>query len=101
MPSKVKDKVGKYAHRYGRETAIAHFRGKYQQYSLKRTPVSNWQFSSPQKEVDRGRRTTRKIQQKRYTFIGWRRVAGKNKGSDYRNKTNTSCDFSEDGSFNW
>ena len=38
---KVKDKVGKYAHRYGTQTAIAHFCGKYQQYILKCTTVNN------------------------------------------------------------
>ena len=53
MPSKVKDEVGKYTHRYGTQAAIAHFRGKYLQYTLKRTTVNNWKrkFSNPQKEV--------------------------------------------------
>ena len=45
------------------------------------------------KEREIGRRTNRKIQQKRQTFTGWERVAGKNKGSDYQNKTNRNCDF--------
>ena len=36
-----------------RQAAIAYFRGKYQQYTLKRTTVYNWKrkFSNPQKEV--------------------------------------------------
>ena len=42
LPSKVKNEVGPYAHRYGTQAAIAHFRGKYQQYTLKRTTVNNW-----------------------------------------------------------
>ena len=53
------------------------------------------------KEREIGRRTNRKIQQKRQTFTGWERVAGKNKGSNYQNKTNRNCDFSENGNFNW
>ena len=53
------------------------------------------------KEREIGRRTNRKIQQKRQTFTGWERVAGKNKGSDYQNKINRNCDFSENGNFNW
>ena len=53
MPSKVKYEVGKYAHRYGTRAAIAHFREKYQQYTLKRTTVKNCKgkFSNPQKQV--------------------------------------------------
>ena len=55
LPSKVKDEVGKYAHRYGTQVATAHFRGKYQQYTLKRTTVNNWKckFSNPQKKPSR------------------------------------------------
>ena len=37
LPSKVIDEVVKYAHRYGTQAAIAHFREKYQQYTLKHT----------------------------------------------------------------
>ena len=53
MPSKVKDEVGKYAHSYRTQAAIAYFRGKYQQYTLKRTTVNNWKrkFFNPQKDV--------------------------------------------------
>ena len=53
LPSKVIDEVGKYARRYGTQAAIAPFRGKYQQYTLKRTTVNNWKrkFSNLQKEV--------------------------------------------------
>ena len=51
LPSKVKDEVGKYAHIYGTQAAIAQFRGKYQHC--------------------------------------------------YRKRTNRSCDFSENGNFNW
>ena len=42
LPSKVKDEVGKYAHRYGTQVAIAHFHVKYQQYTLNSTTVNNW-----------------------------------------------------------
>ena len=40
-------------HRYGTQVVIAHFRGKYQQYTLKRTTINNWKrkFSNPQKEL--------------------------------------------------
>ena len=31
LPSKVKDQVDKYAHRYGTQASTAQFRGKYQQ----------------------------------------------------------------------
>ena len=53
MPSKVRDKIGKYAHEYETQAAIAHFCGKYKQHTLKRTTVNNWKrkFSNPQKEV--------------------------------------------------
>ena len=53
MLSKVKDEFGKHAHRYGTQIAIAHFRGKYQQFTLKRTAVNNWKskFFNPQKEA--------------------------------------------------
>ena len=50
LPSKVKGKLGKYAHRYGTQVPIAYFCEKYQQYTFKRTTVSNWKwkFSNPQ-----------------------------------------------------
>ena len=51
MPSKVRDEVGKYAHRYGTQAEITHFGEKYQKYTLKRTTVKNLKFSNPQKEV--------------------------------------------------
>ena len=64
LPSKVRDGVGKYAHRYGTQAAIVHFREKYQQHTLKRTTVNNWKrkISNPQKEVGE---PPEKIQQKR------------------------------------
>ena len=51
---KVKDEIGKYTYTYGTQAAIGHFRGKYQQYTLKCTTVNNWKckFSNPQKEVE-------------------------------------------------
>ena len=53
MPSKVKDEVGKYAHRCGTQATTADFRGKYQQYTLNCTTVNNWKrkFSNPKEEV--------------------------------------------------
>ena len=53
MPSEAKEKVAKYARRCGIQAPIAHFCGKYQQYTLKRTTGNNWKrkFSNPQKEV--------------------------------------------------
>ena len=53
LPVKVKEEIGKYAHRYGTQAATAHFCGKYQQYTFKCTTVNNWKckFSIPQKEV--------------------------------------------------
>ena len=53
LPSKVKDEVVKYAHRYQTQVAVAHFCGKYQQDTIKRTTVNNWKrkFYNPQEEV--------------------------------------------------
>ena len=53
LPLKVKDEVCKQAHIYGTQVAIAQFRGKYQQYTLKRTTVNDWKlkFPNPQEEV--------------------------------------------------
>ena len=53
LPPKVKDEVGKYAHTYRTQAPIAHFRGKCQQYILKRSTVNSWKrkFSNPQKQV--------------------------------------------------
>ena len=53
LPSKVKYKVGKDAHRYGTQPSVTHFHGKYQKYTLKRTTVNNWKrtFSNAQKGV--------------------------------------------------
>ena len=50
LPSKVIGKLGKYANRYGTQAPIVYFCEKYQQYTLKRTTVSNWkwQVSNPQ-----------------------------------------------------
>ena len=98
MPSKVKDEVGKYAHRYGTQAAIAHFRGKYQQYTLKRTIVSNWKrnFSNSQTEV--GEPLEKFNKKGRAALVGEELLI---KISDYRNKNNRSCDFSENSNFNW
>ena len=64
MPSEAKEKVAKYARRCRIQAPIAHFCGKYQQYTLKRTTVNNWKrkFSNPQKEVGE---PPKKMQQKK------------------------------------
>ena len=99
MPSKVRDEIGKYAHGYETQAAIAHFCGKYKQYTLKRTTVNNWKrkFSNPQKEV--GEPPEKFNKKGRPSLVG-EELTGKNKGSDYQNKTNRSCDFLENCNFN-
>ena len=76
------------------------FRGKYQQYTLKRTTVNIWKrkFPNPQKEVGE---PPEKFSKKGRLLLVGEGVAGKNKGSDYRKKINRSCDFSENDNFSW
>ena len=82
--SKVKDEVGKYAHRYGTHTS---------------TTVNNWKrkFSNPQKEVGE---SPEKLSKRGRPLLAGEELLVKIKEAIIE-KTNRSCDFSENGNFNW
>ena len=50
IPSRIKEEVGKYAHTYGTQAAIKHFKSKYPHYTFLRTTINNWKRKFNKKE---------------------------------------------------
>ena len=50
IPSRIKEKLGKYAHSCGTQAAIKRFKSKYSHYTFLRTTINNWKRKFNKKE---------------------------------------------------